>query len=75
MTGLFSARRSAEEFDATISRPLTEQDAERFADLLSVVRDLRAIPAPEPRAEFVSDLRERLMAEADTALLPRRHAP
>ena len=58
-----------------ISRPLTEQDAEKFAELLTVVRDLRAIPAPSPRAGFVSDLRERLLAEADTALLPRQRVP
>ena len=58
-----------------ISRPLTEKDAQKFADLLIVVRDLRAIPAPSPRAEFVSDLRERLLTEADTALLPRAARP
>lgn len=75
MTGPFSARRSAEEFDAALSRPLTEQDAQSFAALLAVVRDLRAIPAPAPRAEFVSDLRERLLAEADTALLPQAARP
>jgi hypothetical protein len=75
MTGPFSARRRAEEFDAALSRPLTEQDAQRFAELLAVVRDLRAIPEPAPRAEFVSDLRLRLMAEADTALLPQAARP
>ncbi len=75
MTGPFSARRRAEEFDAALSRPLTEQDAQKFAELLTVVRDLRAIPAPAPRAEFVSDLRLRLMAEADTALLPQAARP
>ena len=75
MTGPFSARRRAEEFDAAISRPLTEQDAQEFAELLAVVRDLRAIPAPAPRTEFVSDLRVRLMAEADTALLPQAARP
>lgn len=74
MTGPFSRRR-AEEFDAAISRPLTEQDAQEFAGLLAVVRDLRAISAPVPRAEFVADLRSRLMAEADTALLPRAARP
>lgn len=75
MTGPFSARRRAEEFDAALSRPFTEQDATAFADLLSVVRDLRAIPEPAPRADFVSDLRLRLMAEADTALLPQASRP
>lgn len=75
MTGPFAARRSAEEFDAALSRPLTEQDATAFAELLTLVRDLRAIPAPEPRTDFVSDLRVRLLAEADTALLPQAARP
>lgn len=75
MTGPFSSRRRAEEFDAALSRPLTEQDAQQFAALLAVVRDLRAVPAPAPRADFVSDLRVRLMAEADTALLPQAARP
>jgi hypothetical protein len=75
MTGPFSARRRAEEFDAALSRPLTERDAQEFAELLAVVRDLRAIPEPVPRADFVSDLRLRLMAEADTALLPQSARP
>lgn len=75
MTGPFSTRRRAEEFDAAISRPLTEQDAKDFAALLSVVRDLRAMPQPTPRSDFVSDLRVRLMAEADTALLPQAARP
>lgn len=75
MTGPFSARRSAEEFDAALSRPLTEQDATAFADLLTLVRDLRAIPAPQPRPEFVAGLRERLLAEADTALIPQSARP
>jgi hypothetical protein len=75
MTGPFSARRRAEEFDTALSRPLTERDAQKFAELLAVVRDLRAIPEPAPRAEFVADLRLRLMAEADTALLPQTARP
>ncbi|WP_159081646.1 DUF5667 domain-containing protein [Nocardioides sediminis] len=85
MTVPFSARRRAEEFDALVSGtalagrhrdgstdprpPLTERDAERFADLLAVVDDLRAVPAPAPRADFTASLRERLLAEADTVLV------
>jgi hypothetical protein len=85
MTVPFSARRRAEEFDALVSGtapagrdratsptrrpPLTERDAERFADLLALVDDLRAVPAPAPRAEFTASLRERLLAEADTVLV------
>lgn len=76
MTVPFSARRRAEEFDALLdggSAPartaLDERDAARFADLLAVVDDLRAIPGPEPRPEFTAALRSRLMAEADTVLV------
>ncbi len=79
MTAPFSARRRAEEFDALLERqgagasatrpPLTERDAERFADLLAVVDDLRAVPGATPRPEFTAALRERLMAEAETVLV------
>jgi hypothetical protein len=77
MTVPFSARRRAEEFDALLdggSSPasrtaLDERAAARFADLLAVVDDLRAIPGPEPRPEFTASLRSRLMAEADTVLV------
>lgn len=77
MTAPFSARRRAEEFDALVTGassttprpPLTERDAARFADLLAVVDDLRAVPEVLPRPEFTTALRERLMAEADTVLV------
>ncbi|KRF37156.1 DUF5667 domain-containing protein [Nocardioides sp. Soil805] len=77
MTVPFSGRRRAEEFDALLARragpgdgpPLTERDAERFADLLAVVDDLRGVPEVVARPEFTAALRERLMAEADTALV------
>lgn len=79
MTAAFSARRRADDFEALLSResdaPLTERDAARFAALLDVVSDLRAVPAVAPRAEFVSSLRERLMVEADTVLLPQPSTP
>ncbi|WP_299929503.1 DUF5667 domain-containing protein [uncultured Nocardioides sp.] len=76
MTAPFSARRRADEFEALLSRdPGTApsgpsgRDAERYADLLEVVADLRAVPPVAARPEFVASLRERLMAEADTALV------
>ena len=79
MTAAFSARRRADEFEALLSRgpdtPLTERDAARFAALLTVVSDLRALPEVAPRAEFAASLRERLMVEADTVLLPQPAAP
>ncbi len=79
MTAAFSARRRADDFEGLLSRasdaPLTEGDAARFAALLDVVSDLRAIPDLAPRAEFVRSLREHLMTEADTVLLRRAPAP
>lgn len=79
MTAAFSARRRADDFEGLLSQdsdaPLTERDAARFAALLEVVSDLRAIPAVAPRAAFVSSLRERLMVEADTVLLPQPSVP
>lgn len=79
MTAPFSARRRADEFEALLSRDPTaapsERDAERYADLLEVVADLRAVPPVEARPEFVASLRERLMAEADTVLVRQPPAP
>ena len=78
MTGLFSVRRRADEFDAALSdpsAPLTEREARQFAELLALVADLRSIPELTPRPDFVADLRSRLMTEADTALLPQSARP
>lgn len=79
MTSAFSARRRADEFEALLTRgpgaPLSERDAARFAELVELVSDLRALPEAAPRAEFVSSLRESLMAEADTALVRQPAAP
>lgn len=77
MTAPFSARRRAEQFDALVTGassttprpPLTERDAARFADLLALVDDLRAVPEVLPRPEFTAALRDRLLAEADTVLV------
>jgi hypothetical protein len=79
MTSAFSGRRRADEFEALLSRgseaPLSDREAAQFAALVAVVADLRAVPQVTPRAEFVGSLRERLMAEADTVLLPQPAAP
>src|SRR6478735_5806570 len=77
MTAPFSARRRADELEALLSRdPATSsstasrgRDAEPYAELLEVVAGLRAVPPATPRPEFVASLRERLMVEADTALV------
>ncbi|MCF6380037.1 DUF5667 domain-containing protein [Nocardioides KLBMP 9356] len=79
MTSAFSARRRADEFEALLDRGpgahLTDREAARFAELVAVVSELRAMPEVEPRAEFVGSLRERLMAEADTVLVRQPPAP
>ena len=79
MTSAFSVRRRADEFEALLSRgldaPLSDREAAQFAALIAVVADLRAVPDVAPRAEFVSSLRESLMAEADTVLLRQPAAP
>lgn len=79
MTSAFSARRRADEFEALLTRgpgaPLTDREEARFAELVALVSDLRALPEVAPRAEFVGSLRERLMAEADTVLVRQPSAP
>jgi hypothetical protein len=79
MTSAFSARRRADEFEALLTpgagAPLSEREAARFAELVELVSDLRALPEVAPRAEFVGSLRESLMAEADTVLVRQPAAP
>ena len=71
MTPVFAARRRAEEFAALVEAPSTRMaDDARYSQLLEVVAAMRAAPAPDARPEFVADLRARLMAEAQTALVP-----
>ena len=69
MTPVFGARRRAEEFNSLVENPSTGglHDA-RYAEFLDIVASLRDAPGPEARPEFVADLRERLMIEADAAL-------
>ncbi|HZJ04150.1 MAG TPA: DUF5667 domain-containing protein [Nocardioidaceae bacterium] len=71
MTSLFTARRRAEEFAALVDGDhLDNRDDADLADLVSVVATLRTHDAA-PRPEFTSELRIRLMAQADTALSPQ----
>ena len=69
MTPVFGARRRAEEFHTLVEDPSTGglHDA-RYADFLDIVASLREAPEAQPRAEFVTGLRERLMIEAQTVL-------
>jgi hypothetical protein len=69
MTPLSPARRAAEEFASVVDGPRGNA-ADRYADLLTCVDVLRAQEIPAPRADFVADLRMRLMDAADTLLLP-----
>lgn len=73
MTSVFSARRRADEFEALVSRTPDGSPSQRdgpYAPLLTVVEELRNAPPVEARPEFVSSLREQLLAEADSVLLP-----
>lgn len=66
MSPVFSARRRADEFDSLVEAAASGRRVEdaRFAELLEVVGALREAPAPQARPEFVSGLRDRLMAAA-----------
>ncbi len=83
MSTMLPANRRAERFAALVDATSTTGADEPYAPLLEVVGTLRAAAdeGPAPRADYVADLRSRLMAEADTALvqtdarlvLPQRH--
>ncbi|MCW2757756.1 MAG: hypothetical protein JWO46_1502, partial [Nocardioidaceae bacterium] len=66
------ARRRAERFAELLDEPGSAGTDGPFAGDLATVASMRALveTAPAPRADFVADLRTRLMAEADTALVP-----
>src|SRR6478735_6617535 len=68
MTWGFSAQRRADRFDAMVGGDSTVESHD--ADLLELVGAMRSMPPVTARPEFVADLRERLMAEADTAMVP-----
>ena len=71
MSPVFATRRRAEEFGAVVDGLSTRGASDsHYDDLLALVGALRAVPQPEARAEFVTDLRSRLVAEAAT--LPAR---
>lgn len=71
MTSVVPARRRAEEFATLVDAGAV--DDPRHAVLLEVVATLRALEPAAPRAEYVADLRDRLMAEADVALTTVDH--
>jgi len=69
MTPLFPAQRAAEEFDQVLSGTADPAVAARYAELVEAVEQLHALPEVMPRAEFVGDLRSRLMTAAETELV------
>lgn len=69
MTPLSPARRAAEEFARVVDGAQVDV-ADRYSDLATCVDLLRSQEIPAPRTEFVADLRIRLMAAADTLLVP-----
>jgi hypothetical protein len=69
MAPLISARRDAEDFARVVDGSQADV-ADRYADLTACVDLLRAHDIPAPRPEFVADLRIRLLAAADTLLVP-----
>ncbi len=79
MTPLFPAQRAAEEFDQALGGTATPVVTERYAQLLDTVGTLRSQPEVLPRADFVGDLRSRLMTAAETELVAApavvRHLP
>jgi hypothetical protein len=76
MSPVFSARRRADEFNSQVERTSAGglHDA-RYAEFLDIVAALRDVEAPAPRPEFVTTLRERLMAAAPALLVPSATSP
>jgi hypothetical protein len=74
MTPLSPARRDAEAFALAVDENRVDGAhggvADRYSNLLTCVDVLRAQDIPAPRADFVADLRMRLMDAADTLLVP-----
>ncbi|RYP87981.1 hypothetical protein EKO23_03775 [Nocardioides guangzhouensis] len=69
MSSVIPARRRAEEFAALVDG-VGNAAGTRHEDLVELVTLLRGTPLVEPRAGFVTGLREALLAEADVALAP-----
>lgn len=70
MTPLFPSHRAAEEFDQVLAGAADDAVTARYAELLDTLEQLRALPEVSPRADFVGDLRTRLMTAAETVLVP-----
>lgn len=69
MTSLFRSRQHADELHDALTGRAAPDVAERHAELLRTVSLLTSHPPVSPRPEFSADLRERLMAAAETELV------
>ena len=70
MSPVFATHRRAEEFNTLVESSTGAVDDTRYAGVLALVEQLRALEPPAPRPDFTLALREQLMAAADTVLLP-----
>ncbi|MEP9384964.1 DUF5667 domain-containing protein [Nocardioides cheoyonin] len=72
MSPAFPTRRRADEFHRLVEGTPTRGEATPadLAELAELARELRDLPAVEPRAAFSTALRERLMVAAETELAP-----
>ncbi|HET8560170.1 MAG TPA: DUF5667 domain-containing protein [Marmoricola sp.] len=75
MKSLLPAHRAAEEFAIAVDGHTDDAIADRYASLVEVVTRLRDHHQPEPRPEFVADLRSRLMTAAETELVATTTPP
>lgn len=69
MTSLFRSRQHADELHDALTGRAAPDVAERHAELVRTVSLLTSHPAVSPRPDFSADLRERLMAAAETELV------
>jgi hypothetical protein len=72
MTALFSTRRRAEEFAAAVDGrgSVLTQELRELVGVTTVLRSHDSLASARPRDDFASDLRARLMAEAELVLSP-----
>jgi hypothetical protein len=61
--------RRADEFQRVVEGGASTQAGTSYGDLMEIVGDLRALPAPVLHPEFVAELRARLLAEAAIVLV------
>ena len=74
MSPAFTSRRRAEEFARALDgagRDVDHAGHAGHADLVALVREIEALEPIAPSPDFSADLRERLMAEADSVLVER----